>query len=160
MLGIDSEDERNCVGTKLNSSYNFNTTLELKMKREGERRSKLWGLLGTPSSEEDAMSEHTPMVTDDEGSEDRAESLSDISFPDGLLKYAQFVVENLDSEADMVEEIRSGACLFGEMAIARQLEQIQLKSVMEEITDTTEGLHSIAKAFVPAAAVFMFPRLL
>ena len=154
MLGIDSEDERNCVGTKWNSNYNFNTTLELKMKREGERRSKLWGLLGTPSSEEDAMSEHTPMLTDDEGSEDSVESLSDISYPDGLLKYAQFVVENLDNEADMIEEIKSEACISGHMAIARQLRQIQLKSLMKETNEMTEAFHRIAESFVAAAAVF------
>ena len=84
MLGIDSEDERNCVRTKCNSRDNFKGTLELKKKREEERRSKLWGLLGTPSSEEDAMSERTPMVTDDEGSEDSVESFSDISYPEAV----------------------------------------------------------------------------
>ena len=154
MLGIDSEDERNRVRTKCNSRDNLKGTLELKKKREEERRSKLWGLLGTLSFEEDAMSEHTPMVTDDEGSEDSVESLSDISYPDGLLKYAQFVVENLDNEADMIEDIRSKACISGHMAIARQLRQIQLKSLMKETNEMTEAFHIIAESFVAAAAVF------
>ena len=154
MLEEESEVESEYAPTKCSGKDNFRKVQRAREWRWTEGRRKLWNLLAASLCEKDTMSEHTPMVTDDQDAEERAKSLSDISFPEDLLKYAQEIVENLENEADMIEEIKSAACHFGEMKIARQLQEIQLKSFMEDTLETTEGFYRMSKIFVLAVAVF------
>ena len=128
MLEEESEAESEYDPTQCSGKDNFRKVQRAGEWRWTEGRGKLWNLLAASLCEKDTMSEHTPMVTDDQDAEERAKSLSDISFPEDLLKYAQEIVENLENEAGMIEEIKSAACHVGEMKIARQLQEFQQKS--------------------------------
>ena len=147
MLEEESEAESEYAPTKCRRKDNFRDVQKARNWRESEGRRKLLDLLAASLCEKDTMSEHTPMVTDDQEAEERAKSLSDISFPEDLLKYAQEIVENLENEADMIEEIKSAACQIGELKIARQLQEIQQKSFMEDTLEVTEGFLQNVKDF-------------